>query len=184
VALRYSLPVFSDLCLTIAFMGPAIGVASAQTDLSTTVIRTADAEVIVRRRFAAPPAKVFEGLTSPALLRKWMSANGRELIDVRADLRPGGTYRYVFRGPGGRTFGMYGTHREFVSPRRIVHTEAYEGYDWDPLVTTTDLSEEAGGTALLMTIRYPSKEICDKDFDSVQSGSAAGFSRLEKLLAK
>jgi hypothetical protein len=65
-----------------------------------------------------------------------------------------------------------------------VHTEAYDGYDWDPLVTTTDLSDEAGGTALLMTIRYPSREICDKDFSSVQAGSEAGFSRLDKLLSK
>jgi uncharacterized protein YndB with AHSA1/START domain len=184
VALLYSLPVLSGLRLIMALVAPAIGIASEQTDSLTTVIRTADAEITVRRRFGAPPAKVFEGLTSPELLRRWMSADGRELIDVRADLRPGGTYRYVFRGPGGRNFGMYGTYREFVSPRRIVPTEAYDGYDWDPLVTTTDLSEEAGGTALVMTIRYPSREICDKDFSSVQSGSPAGFSRLEKLLAK
>jgi uncharacterized protein YndB with AHSA1/START domain len=158
--------------------------ALAQTDSPTTVVRTDNAEVTVSRRFAAPPAKVFEALTSPELLPKWMSAHGRDLIEVRADLRPGGAYRYVFRGPGGRTFGMYGTYREFVSPRRIVHTEAYDGYDWDPLVTTTDLSDEAGGTALLMTIRYPSREICDKDFSSVQAGSEAGFSRLDKLLSK
>jgi hypothetical protein len=55
---------------------------------------------------------------------------------------------------------MYGTYREFVSPR------PHRSY-----------------RALVMTIRYPSREICDKDFGSVQSGSAAGFSRLDKLLS-
>jgi len=152
--------------------------------INLTVTRTADVEITVRRRFAAPPSEVFDALTTPNQLRRWMSAAGRELIECDVDLRPGGRYRYVFRAPKGSTFGMYGTYREVVQARRLVHTEAYDGYDWEPLVTTTDLSEDnAGGTVLVMTIRYPTKEICDTDFPNVESGTAAGFARLDQLLA-
>ncbi len=150
----------------------------------TSVTRTGDTEITVQRHFAAPPAQVFAGLTAPELLRKWMSANGRELTDAQVDLRSGGSFRYVFRSPSGKTFGMYGTYREVVPGRRIVHTEAYDGYKWDPLVTTIELSEDGGGTSLVMSIRYPSKEIRDTDFPNVQSGTEDGFSRMEKLLAK
>jgi uncharacterized protein YndB with AHSA1/START domain len=150
----------------------------------TSVTRTGETEITVQRRFSAAPEKVFAGLTEPEILRKWMSANGRELTEAHVDLRPGGSYRYVFRSPSGRTFGMYGTYREVVPARRIVHTEAYDGYQWDPLVTTTELRDDEGGTALVMSIRYPSKEICDSDFPNVQSGTEDGFSRMEKLLAK
>ena len=154
--------------------------AMAQTD--TAIARTADTEITVRRRFAAPPARVFAALTDPGLLRRWMSASGRELVECQVDLRPGGSYRFVFRSSRGATFGMYGAYREVVPGSRIVHTEAYDGYDWEPLVTTTVLRDDGGGTALVMTIRYPSKEICDKDFPNVESGTADGFTRLDRLL--
>jgi uncharacterized protein YndB with AHSA1/START domain len=152
--------------------------------IDLTVTRTSDAEITVRRRFAAAPSKVFEALTSPSQLRQWMNAAGRELIECNVDLRPGGSYRYVFKAGKGSTFGMYGKYREVIPGRRIVHTEAYDGYDWEPLVTTTDLSEDdTGGTAMVMTIRYPSKEICDTDYPNIESGTADGFKRLDKVLA-
>jgi hypothetical protein len=65
-----------------------------------------------------------------------------------------------------------------------VHTEAYDGYDWVPLVTTTVLREDGSGTMLVMTVRYPKKEICDTDFPNVESAAADGFIRLDRLLAR
>ena len=146
-----------------------------------TTVRTGDTEITVRRRFAATPARVFAALTNPDLLRKWMSAAGRELVTCEVDLRGGGSYRYVFRSSKGATFGMYGSYREVVPARRIVHTEAYDGYDWEPLVTTTVLQNDASGTALVMTIRYPSKKIRDTDFPNVESAAEDGFARLDAL---
>jgi uncharacterized protein YndB with AHSA1/START domain len=150
----------------------------------TSVTRSGDTETTVRRRLQSPPAKVFAALTEPELLRQWMSANGRELTEARVDLKTGGSYRFVFRSPSGRTFGMYGTYKDVVPGRRIVHTEAYDGYDWEPLVTTTELQEDAGGTAMVMVIRYPNKKIRDEDFPNIESGTPDGLSRMEKLLAK
>jgi uncharacterized protein YndB with AHSA1/START domain len=122
-------------------------------------------------------------LTSPDLLRRWMSAAGREMVECHVDLRVGGSFRYVFRSAAGRSFAMYGTYREIVPDRRIVHTEAYDGYTWDPLVTTTDLQADGIGTSLAMTIHYPSPQICDRDFPNVEAGTADGFTRLEAVLS-
>jgi uncharacterized protein YndB with AHSA1/START domain len=158
--------------------------AQTPTMPQTTVSRTGDLEITVRSRFAVPPARVFAALSEPESLRQWMSANGRELVEAKIDLRSGGSYRYVFRSSRGSTFGMFGTYREVVPGRRIVHTESYDGYDWEPLVTTTVLEADGNGTALTMTIRYPSKAICDTDFPNVESGTPEGFARLANLLDK
>lgn len=147
------------------------------------VTRTGDTEITVRSRIAATPDRVFAALTTPDLLRKWMSADGRDMVESRVDLRPQGSFRYVFKSSRGSTFGMFGTYREVVPGRRIVHTEAYDGYDWPPLVTTTELTPENGGTLLVMRIQYPSKEIRDRDFPNVQSAMAEGFvTRIEQAL--
>jgi uncharacterized protein YndB with AHSA1/START domain len=151
---------------------------------STTVVRTSPTEVTVRRRFAAPPDDVFAALTRAELLRRWMSAAGRDMVESQVDARTGGRFRYVFRSSSGRTFGMYGDYREVVPGKRIVHTESYDGYDWEPLVTTTELNEDAGGTVLVMTIRYPNEKICDADFPNIKDATADGFTRLDALLAK
>jgi uncharacterized protein YndB with AHSA1/START domain len=146
------------------------------------VSRLSPTEVAVRWRFKAPPPHVFAALTTPDLLRRWMSAAGREMVECHVDLRPGGSFRYVFRSATGRTFALYGTFREVVADRRIVHTEAYDGYTWDPLITTTELTADGGGTSLAMTIRYPNPLICDTDFPNVESGTTDGFSRLDSVL--
>jgi uncharacterized protein YndB with AHSA1/START domain len=127
---------------------------------------------------------VFAAFTDPALLRQWMSAAGRSLAECEVDLRDGGRYRYVFRTSSGKSFVMYGTFREVVPGKRVVHTESYEGYDWPPLVTAMDLEEKAGGTELVITIQYPRKDICDTDLPNIESGMADGFARLDTLLAR
>jgi uncharacterized protein YndB with AHSA1/START domain len=160
----------------------SLGIAVTQPP-PTRVERTGETEITIRSRFGAPRDRVFAALTTPDLLRRWMSAAGREMVECQIDLRTGGRYRYVFRSSKGSTFGMYGTYLEVTPGTRIVHTEAYDGYDWKPLETTTELRDDGGGTLLVMTIRYPSKEICDRDFPNVESGVGEGFGRLEKLLA-
>jgi uncharacterized protein YndB with AHSA1/START domain len=151
--------------------------------MTSVVSRMSATEVAVRWRFTAPPAAVFAGLTTPALLRQWMNAGGRPLVDVENDVRSGGRYRYAFRSASGRGLVMFGDFLEVLPERRIVHTERYEGYDWAPLVTTTDLEPDGAGTLLAMVIRYADASTCDSDFPNIESSAAAGFTRLEAALA-
>ena len=65
----------------------------------TTVERTSEREFVVRRTFNAPARLVFEAWTKPELLKRWWAPKsfGVSFLSCEADVRPGGTYRFVFR---------------------------------------------------------------------------------------
>ncbi|MGC4050124.1 MAG: SRPBCC domain-containing protein [Paludibaculum sp.] len=88
-----------------------------------------DREVVLTRAFRAPRTLVFDASTKPELLKRWLVAPGRTMEVCDVDLRPGGSYRYVWRGPGRKDVGMYGVYREVTPPEGFVRTEAWE--DWD-----------------------------------------------------
>jgi len=69
-------------------------------------------EVVLTRVFNASRELVFEACTVPALLMRWMEAPGRLMEVCEIDLRVGGAYRFVWRGPGKPDVGMHGVYRE------------------------------------------------------------------------
>lgn len=155
-----------------------------RSDMKPTVTRTGERHVTMCRRFAgASCSQVFAALTTPDQLRQWLNAAGRKLTASEIDLRPGGSYRHTFTAPGRTTFVMYGAFRDVVPGKRIVHTEAYEGYDWEPLVVTTDLVAVGRDTVMTIISEYPSKQVCDRDMPNLESAAAA-YDGLATLLAK
>ncbi len=85
----------------------------------------------ITRQFGAPRKLVFEALTSIDHLQRWMSPAGLEPVPGELDLRPGGSYHYGMRVPGGATMWGKWTFREITPPER--------------LVTVVQFSDEAGG---------------------------------------
>jgi len=49
---------------------------------------------------------VFDALTKPALLERWFGARGWNLVVCEVDLRVGGTWRFVARGPDGNGWAV------------------------------------------------------------------------------
>ena len=76
-----------------------------------------------------------------------------------------------------------GQEVRLVPGRRIVHTEAYEGHDWEPLIVTTKLDAVGPDTLLTVVVEYASQEICDRDVPNLQSASQ-GYDDLAALLAE
>ena len=153
----------------------------AQTD--TAITRTADTEITAGEAPLLHLPGSSRRSPTPGLLRQWMSAAGRELVECQVDFRPGRQLSLrvpVVQGSDVGDGGHLSRGRSRKPHRRTPRCTT--GTDWEPLVTTTVLRDDGGGTTLEMTIRYPSKEICDKDFPNVESGSADGFTRLEQLL--
>jgi uncharacterized protein YndB with AHSA1/START domain len=130
-------------------------------DDTVTITTPTDREVVLTRRFDAPRSLVFEAMTTPELLKRWLRAPGRALEVCEVDLRVGGSFRYVFRGPGKRDVGMRGIFREVVAPERLVHVETWEDWDAGESTVATTLVERAGKTMLTTTARFPSKEVRD-----------------------
>ena len=76
-----------------------------------------------------PPRQlVFDAFTKPELLKRWFGPRGWSLAVCEVDLRVGGGFRFVLRGPDGKQMGMRGVYREIVPPERSVHMESFDDY--------------------------------------------------------
>lgn len=150
------------------------------------VTTPSEREIAMTRVFDAPRNLVFEAYTKPELVKRWLGVHGGWSWSVcEIDLRVGGAYRFVWRGPGGEEMGMGGVYREVVVPERIVATEAFD-QSWYPgeAVSTFVLVQQGDRTTLTLTVRYQSREARDAVLKSpMEQGVAAGFDKLEELLA-
>src|SRR5438270_5490774 len=119
-----------------------------------------DREIVLTRVFDAPRRLVFDAFTKPQLLKRWFGPSGWSLVVCEVDLKVGGTFRFVLRGPDGKEMGMRGVYREIVPPERSVHTESFDDYPGESQVTAV-LVEQGGKTTLTATVHYPSREVRD-----------------------
>jgi uncharacterized protein YndB with AHSA1/START domain len=142
-----------------------------------------DREIVLTRVFDAPRRLVFDAFTKPELLKRWFGPHGWSLVVCEVDLRVGGTFRFVLRGPDGTTMGMRGIYRELVPPERDVHTESFDDYPGESLVTSV-LVEGGGKTTLTATVLYPSQEVRDAVIKSgMEHGAAESYDKLAELLS-
>ncbi|WP_199732652.1 MULTISPECIES: SRPBCC domain-containing protein [Corallococcus] len=145
-----------------------------------------DLELTMTRVFNAPRRLVFDAHTKPELLKRWLGVHrGWSLAVCDIDLRVGGAYRYVWRGPDRKDMGVRGVFREIVAPERLVNTERFDDawYTGEALNTLL-LTEEGGKTTLTSTMRFESKDARDEVLRSpMEQGVASGYDMLEQLLA-
>jgi uncharacterized protein YndB with AHSA1/START domain len=145
-----------------------------------------DREIVMTRVFAAPRRLVYDAWTKPELLKRWLGVfGGWELAVCEIDLKVGGTYRYLWRGPDGTEMGMRGVYREIVPAERIVCTEVFDQpwYEGEAVDTLTFV-EKDGKTTATTTVLYASKAVRDAVLKSpMEHGVAAGYDRLEEILA-
>lgn len=164
---------------------PATRKKSAKNKLQITT--PSDRELAMTRVFDAPRTLVWDALTRPELVQRWLGVRaGWSMPVCEIDLKVGGTYRYVWRkGDDGFEMGMRGVYRDIVRPERIVATEVFDDpwYAGDALDTQTFV-ERGGKTTLTTTVRYASKEVRDAVLKSpMESGVAESYNNLEELLA-
>ncbi len=153
---------------------------------SLKITTPSEREVAITRAFDAPRRLVFDALTKPELIRRWLYGPEEwSMVVCEVDLRVGGSYRYVWRKAGVPEMGMGGVFREVVRPERLVSTEKFD-QSWYPgeAVGTVVLVEQAGRTTMTTTMLYESKAARDAVVASpMEEGLSAGYDRLERLLA-
>src|SRR5579864_3684202 len=154
------------------------------TKYETTVERKSERELVVTRTFNGPAHVVFNAWTKPELLKRWWAPNscGLYFLSCEADVRTGGTYRFVFSHPSSeQPMSFFGRYVEVTPHSRLVWTndEGGEG----GAVTTVTFEEKGGETFVVMRDLYPSKKALD---DAIASGSTGGageqFEQLDQLL--
>lgn len=145
-----------------------------------------DKEIAMTRVFDAPRRLVFDALTTPHLLQRWLlGPPGWTMPVCEIDLRVGGSYRYLWRNGEGTEMGISGTFREIAPPERLAVTEKFDQpwYPGEALVTNT-LVEHEGKTTLTLTVRYQSREARDIALQSpMKEGVSASYDHLAELLA-
>lgn len=158
---------------------------AAKSSAALTVTMPTDREVAITRVFDAPDRLVFEAWTSPEHLPHWMlGPEGWTMPVCEIDLRPGGSWHFVWRRSDGTEMGMNGVYREIKPPERLVSTESWGG-NWPETLNTLVLTEEAGKTTATLTILYPSKEARDAALQTgMKDGVAVSFDRLAEYLRK
>jgi uncharacterized protein YndB with AHSA1/START domain len=150
---------------------------------TTTFTTPSDREIAATRVVDAPRSLVWETHTNPDHLRNWLlGPEGWTLPVCEIDLRPGGAWHFVWRGPDGTEMEMRGEYREVTPPERLVQTESWGG-DWPETINTLVLTEEDGKTTITQTVLYPSKEAREAALGTgMKEGWSASYDRLDDYL--
>lgn len=138
------------------------------------------------RAFDAPRDLVFQAWTQPEHVRHWWGPRSSTILVCEAEVRPGGSWRYVTTASDGGEVPFTGVYREVTPPERLVYTEIYDVEPFnsgDPAVNTVTFTEEDGRTTVTCTTVYPSKEV--RDFvlrTGMEDGAAESMDRLAEHL--
>jgi uncharacterized protein YndB with AHSA1/START domain len=116
-------------------------------------------DLVLERIVAVPPEFLWRGWTIPEQLKKWFTPAPWKTVDCEIDLRPGGRFRTVMRGPEGQQIDNVGCFLEIVPGQTLVWTGAL-GPGFRPraapspagtFAMTAIITLEARGTGTLYT---------------------------------
>ncbi len=135
------------------------------------------------RTFRASRRSVYEAWTQPGQVASWYVPEGWTMPACLIDLRAGGTWSYVLKGPDESLISMTGSYLEVASGARLVYTESVEGTPGETLNTVT-LAERDGLTELTAVVRYSGLETREAVLASgLPAGAGASLDRLDDFLA-
>lgn len=151
-----------------------------------TVTTPSDEEIRMTRVFDAPPALVFEAMSTPEHIREWWGrlGDGYSVPVCEVDLRVGGKWKFVNRHPNGdATF--YGEYLEIAAPHRLVFTEIFADFPDSPSTVTSELVADGGKTRFTATVRYQSKMVRDMVMSTgMARGAGLSYDQLDALVIR
>ncbi len=138
-------------------------------------------EIVNVREFNAPRERLFELFSDPVHLVHWWGPNGFTNEFSEFDLRPGGAWRFVMRGPDGAEYRMEKLFVEVAVPERIVldHVDSVHRFRM-----TMTLAELDGRTGLTWRMLFEDAEEGARIEGFIRAANEENFDRLEDYLAK
>ncbi|MFP2927719.1 SRPBCC family protein [Pyxidicoccus sp. 3LG] len=153
----------------------------------TTLELEGEREIIISRTFNAPARIVFDAWTRPELVKRWWAPKsmGVEVVGCEADVRVGGTYRYVLQPGGGEPFAFSGRYTEVSPHSRLVYTQVFEPMaSAGEAVIRVTFEDRDGKTQLVSREQYPSKEAREGALASgMEQGMRETYDLLDALVA-
>jgi uncharacterized protein YndB with AHSA1/START domain len=152
---------------------------------------TADREILITRVFDAPRELVFQVWTDPKHVAQWWGPKGFTTTIQEMDVRPGGIWRLVMRGPDGTDYKNKIVFLEIVKPQRLVYKhEPEKGTELSTHETTVtfESQDSPGATKTKVTMRMlfasaAAREHIVKKYNAIEGGNQT-LDRLAEHLAK
>ena len=140
----------------------------------------ADREIVSTRVFDAPRERVFRAFSDPEVLARWWGPKGFTSTFHEFDLRPGGAWRFVMRGPDGTEYRNASDFVTVVSPERIVFQHHRPMHRFQMTMT---FAEDAGKTRLTWRMLFESAAELERVRPVVPAANEQNFDRLAAQLA-
>jgi uncharacterized protein YndB with AHSA1/START domain len=134
----------------------------------------------LKRRFKAPPAKVFAAFADPEKVKLWMGPGEMKALVAESDTRTGGHYRWVMEAPNGEQHDVGGVYREVIPNQKLVFTWAWKSTPERESLVTVEIKPDGDGSLLTLT----HEQFTDEDArDRHQGGWNGALDKMEKLFA-
>lgn len=148
-----------------------------------------DTTIVLTRTFHAPRRLVWEAMTEPAKMRRWMlPPPGWTTTVCACEARVGGMLRLAWESEDANpVMTLEGVFTEAVPHERMVHTETMKlgsGETIGTLLETHEFAEKDGVTTMRITQVYDSKEARDGALAGQEQGMEAGYKQLDAMLAQ
>ncbi|MGN6571686.1 MAG: SRPBCC family protein [Pseudolabrys sp.] len=106
----------------------------------------------IRRRFKAPPARVYAAWTEPAQIARWFGPGKVEILDAVFETRAGGRFAIAARSPDtGEAHNVSGTVKEARTNEKVVYTWAWQSTPDRVSLVTVEFKPDGDGTMLVLT---------------------------------
>jgi len=149
-----------------------------------------DTTIVLTRTFQASRRLVWQAMTEPARMRRWMcTPPGWTMTVCELEARVGGALRLAWKSDeADPVMTLQGVFTEFVPHERMVHTETMKlgsGETVGSLLETHEFAENDGVTTMRITQTYDSKEARDGAIASgMDQGMEACYATLEAMLGQ
>jgi len=149
-----------------------------------------DTTIVLTRSFQASRRLVWEAMTEPAKMRRWMlPPPGWTMTVCECDARVGGALRVAWKSDeADPAMTLHGVFTEVVEQERVVHTETMvlgSGETIGKLVETHEFAEKDDVTTMRITQAYDAKEARDGAIASgMDEGMEACYERLEAMITQ
>jgi uncharacterized protein YndB with AHSA1/START domain len=126
-------------------------------------VATADSQdLVISRLVRAPRAKLWQAWTDPDLLKQWWCPKPWTTEVLAFELRPGGAFHTLMKGPDGSSSDNPGCFVEIVPQQRIAFTTMLTGgwrpaTPWLALTAVMTMVEEGAGTRYVATVMHPDR---------------------------
>jgi uncharacterized protein YndB with AHSA1/START domain len=114
----------------------------------TSTATTTKPSLTIRRRFNAPPEKVYGAWTDPEQIQRWFGPAGAHTVRAQADVRVGGRFLVAFQTPDGEEHEVSGVYRDIDPDAKLVFTWVWRSTPERESLVTVALAPDGGGTLM------------------------------------